>query len=248
MCICVYSPFEQFHLSLLSVFGLMAVVTVAAWVLFSCDDCHLVVVGLGAQLGARVTLTLMVVVGVIGAINLCGLIPYATVLTASLVGAMWMGVGVWVYRGLFGLLAGRGSGFRAMIGHWLIGPFGLAFLFVPLECIGFVMPLVSLGVRLFANIMAGHVLLHVFAGFTALAFSGSMIGGFGLALVLLCLVGLEGAVAGIQAYVFGLLFTVYVSDVVTSVAAFVRRGQSRAGLVHGYASGVTTLFPVGERL
>ena len=75
---------------------------------------------------------------------------------------------------------------------------------------------VSLSVRLFANIMAGHTMLKVFAGFIvmmagAMGIVGYLVGMLPLALVVV-LVGFEFFVAFIQAYVFALLTVIYIQD------------------------------------
>ena len=92
---------------------------------------------------------------------------------------------------------------------------GLAFLLVPIELVSYIFRPISLSVRLFANMMAGHTLLKVIAGF-----SWSMLLGSGLIffahivplLVLVILMGLELAVACIQAYVFTILSCIYLND------------------------------------
>jgi F-type H+-transporting ATPase subunit a len=91
----------------------------------------------------------------------------------------------------------------------------LAFLLVPLEIVSFLSKPISLSVRLFANMMAGHTLLKVIAGF---AWSMMKAGGFLFVahilpmIVLFLLVGLELGVAVIQAYVFSVLSCIYLND------------------------------------
>ncbi len=91
----------------------------------------------------------------------------------------------------------------------------LAPLLVPIELVSYVFKTISLPVRLFANMMAGHTLLKVIAGF-----AWSMLGG-GLFIalahfiplgLLIILTGLELAVAMIQAYVFTILTCIYIND------------------------------------
>ena len=91
----------------------------------------------------------------------------------------------------------------------------LAFILIPIELVSYLVRPVSLGVRLFANMMAGHTLLKVIAGF-----SWSMLLGSGLIFIahvvplfiLVILMGLETMVACIQAYVFAVLSCIYLND------------------------------------
>merc|ERR1712226_71848 len=93
--------------------------------------------------------------------------------------------------------------------------FGLALLLVPIELISYIFKPISLGVRLFANLMAGHTLLKVIVGFAwsllLLEDILSIIHLFPL-LVLILLMGLELGVAIIQAYVFTVLTCIYLND------------------------------------
>ena len=94
-------------------------------------------------------------------------------------------------------------------------PLALMPLLVGIELISNVMRVVSLSVRLFANMMAGHILLKVLLGF---AWTMMMAGGFLFILHLLplgvvfILLFLETAVAIIQAYVFATLTCIYLNE------------------------------------
>ena len=91
----------------------------------------------------------------------------------------------------------------------------LYLLVTPIEFISFLSRPVSLSVRLFANMLAGHIMLKVFAGFIVMLAAG---GGFLLAVAPVALVGtiavvaLEFLVAFLQAYVFAILTCVYLND------------------------------------
>lgn len=91
-----------------------------------------------------------------------------------------------------------------------------------LEVLSFGIRIVSLALRLFANMVAGHTLLHVLHGFLALGVAAVclstvlLISGFLILvpayLIVAVITLFEFVVAGIQAYVFGLLFLVYCKD------------------------------------
>lgn len=95
--------------------------------------------------------------------------------------------------------------------------FGLALLLVPIELLSYIFKPISLGVRLFANLMAGHTLLKVIVGF---AWSMLLLEDFLSVLhilpllILVLLMGLELGVALIQAYVFTILTCIYLNDAI----------------------------------
>ena len=102
-------------------------------------------------------------------------------------------------------------------------PFGLLLFMVPIELISFFVRPLTLSMRLFGNMIGGHVVMNIFASFVvgmglfamtgglaALGFLGS---GVSLALVV-ALTGLELIVAFLQAFVFAALATVYLNEVV----------------------------------
>jgi F-type H+-transporting ATPase subunit a len=93
-------------------------------------------------------------------------------------------------------------------------PLWLTPLLVTVELISYAFRLVSLSVRLFANITAGHCLLYLFSAVTwgiMSSFAGTLIGAVALPLVLAFLV-LETGVAVIQAYIFCMLSNIYITE------------------------------------
>ena len=87
-------------------------------------------------------------------------------------------------------------------------PLPLLFLVVPIELVAYLSRPISLSVRLFANMMAGHMILKVFAGFAVMM---GIAGVLPLILITL-LTGFEFLIAFIQAYVFAVLTCVYLKD------------------------------------
>jgi F-type H+-transporting ATPase subunit a len=84
----------------------------------------------------------------------------------------------------------------------------LLVLLVPIEILSYFIRPFTLSIRLFANMMAGHTMLAIFAGFVA---------ALGIAGILplavdVALIWLELLVAVLQAYVFAILTTLYLSD------------------------------------
>lgn len=145
--------------------------------------------------------------------NVSGLAPYSFTTTSHLVQTLVLAYTVFI--GVMIICAGI-HGFH-MLSLFLPGgtSLGLAFLLVPIEVISYIFKPISLAVRLFANMMAGHTLLKVIVGF-----AWAMVGSGGLLLVvhlvpllvLVVLFGLELAVSLIQAYVFTILSCIYIND------------------------------------
>jgi len=93
--------------------------------------------------------------------------------------------------------------------------FGLALLLVPIEFVSYIFKPISLGVRLFANLMAGHTLLKVIVGFSwTMVLLENYMSCFHVIplLLIVILFGLELGVALIQAYVFTILACIYLND------------------------------------
>ena len=93
----------------------------------------------------------------------------------------------------------------------------LAPLIIPIEVISYLSRPVSLSIRLFANMVAGHVMFEVFATFIVLLAGAGALGTVAGILPLMLnvvLVGFELLVAGLQAYVFAILTCIYLHDAV----------------------------------
>ncbi|HUS98231.1 MAG TPA: F0F1 ATP synthase subunit A [Hyphomicrobiaceae bacterium] len=90
-------------------------------------------------------------------------------------------------------------------------PMWLMPLIVPIELISYLIRPVSLSVRLFANMMAGHTMLKVFAGFVV---SLGVVGGIAPLIATVAFTGLELVVAFLQAFIFTVLTCIYLNDAV----------------------------------
>ncbi len=112
------------------------------------------------------------------------------------------------------VLNGIRLGGTAYIAHFCPGPLYMAPLLVPVEVLGLFAKIFALAVRLFANMMAGHILLAVLIGFTTSAFAASIFAGVGVtAAVIVGAVAinlLELFVAFLQAFIFTFLTTLFI--------------------------------------
>ncbi|MEM9469248.1 MAG: F0F1 ATP synthase subunit A [Pseudomonadota bacterium] len=96
-------------------------------------------------------------------------------------------------------------------------PMWLTPLIIPIEILSFLIRPVTLSVRLFANMIAGHIMLKVFAGFSVgMMGAGGLLafGGIGPMLFNTVLIGFELLIAFLQAYVFAILSCIYLKDTV----------------------------------
>jgi F-type H+-transporting ATPase subunit a len=157
-------------------------------------------------------------------INLLGLLPFAAV--SSLFGIHLGGTAtgnIWVTGTLalmtMGMMVVNGLrlGGRHYLAHFCPGPIWLAPLLVIVEIIGLVAKIFALAVRLFANMIAGHILLAVLLGFilSAAATMGAG-GGFGIAVPVVlgsaAINLLELFVAFLQAFIFTFLTTLFIGQ------------------------------------
>lgn len=146
--------------------------------------------------------------------NVLGLIPYTYTVTSQIIVTFALAALVILTVILYGFYK-HGFHFLGLFVPSGVSPLLLPFL-VLIEVISFVSRPISLSVRLFANMLAGHITLKVFAGFV------TMLLGAGAAsilapLPLLAIVGLtafELLVAVLQAYVFAILTCVYLNDAI----------------------------------
>ena len=148
--------------------------------------------------------------------NLLGLFPYAFTFTSHIVVTFALAAIVFVVITAVALLIHGKHFFSYFFPEG--APKALAPLIIPIEVISYLSRPVSLAVRLFANMVAGHVMLKVFATFVVLiGGSAGALGLLGATLPLavnVALVGFEILVAFLQAYVFAILTSIYLHDAV----------------------------------
>lgn len=145
--------------------------------------------------------------------NLIGMFPYFFTITSHLIVTFALAMLVIGTVVVYGLMK-HGFGFLK-----LFVPVGIPGVLMPLvvliEVISFLSRPISLSVRLFANMLAGHITLKVFAGFIVALGAHGALGFMGAALPLfmtVALTGLEFLVAFLQAYVFAVLTCMYLND------------------------------------
>ena len=145
--------------------------------------------------------------------NLIGLVPYSFTITSHLIVTFTLSMSIFIGINIICLKRHKSH----MLSLFLPAntSFGLALLLVPIEFVSYIFKPISLGVRLFANLMAGHTLLKVIVGFSwsmLLLEDVLSIAHIIPLIILVILMGLELAVAVIQAYVFTILTCIYLND------------------------------------
>ncbi len=147
--------------------------------------------------------------------NLLGMLPYAFTFTSHIAVTFALAMIVFVLITVVAISIHGMHFFSYFLPEG--APKVLAPLIIPIEVISYLSRPVSLSVRLFANMVAGHVMLKVFATFVVLMGSAGAVGIFGAAAPLavnVALVGFEFLVAFLQAYVFAILTSIYLHDAV----------------------------------
>ena len=149
------------------------------------------------------TLFMFILVG-----NLVGMIPFAYTFTSQIIVTFAMAATIFIGVTVIGLVRHGLHFFSLFVPSGT--PLILAPLLIPIEVISYFVRPVSLSVRLFANMMAGHTMMKVLGGFTVL------LGVLGVApiILLVALTGFEIMVAVLQAYVFTVLTCLYLNDAI----------------------------------
>jgi F-type H+-transporting ATPase subunit a len=147
--------------------------------------------------------------------NLIGLIPYSFTVTSQIIITAALALTVFL------IVVGYGFWRNGLHFLNLFVPKGVPKVILPaivfIEVLSFLSRPVSHSVRLFANMLAGHITLQVFAGFIIMLAGAGILGWFGAVLpfaMVVALTALELLVAFLQAYVFAILTCIYLNDAI----------------------------------
>jgi len=240
----LFNYFEQFELvHLISIFSFPIVTPVIYLVLMGCGfgliyvvlAPHLLVCAQGfqtvmelifeflyglvkSQLGSRGMVFFPVIaflfLWIVG-LNLLGMFPFGFTVTSHVATTGGLALGVFVGIQLIGLVIQKIKFFQLFL------PAGTPMWLVPvlplMEFISYSFRVFSLAIRLIANMTSGHLLIHIFAGFSwqMLIQGGILLVLFPIAFALVFfLTGLEMAISCLQGYVFTILVSIYLVDVI----------------------------------
>lgn len=146
--------------------------------------------------------------------NLLGMIPYSFTVTSHLIVTFAMAAFVFCMVTIIGFIR-HGIGFLKLFVPSGV-PIALLPLLVVIELISYLTRPVSLSVRLFGNMLAGHTILKVFGGFVAGLSTAGLIAPLAIApfALMIGFTGLELLIAALQAYVFTILTCIYLNDAI----------------------------------
>ncbi len=140
-------------------------------------------------------------------LNMLGMVPYSFTVTSHIVVTFALALMVFLFVLIVGFVK-NGIGFLK-----LFVPSGVPIAMLPLitllEVFSFLIRPISLSVRLFANMIAGHMMLKIFAAFVVAL---GVLGGWAPLLFMVAFTGLEILVAFLQAFVFTVLTCIYLND------------------------------------
>jgi F-type H+-transporting ATPase subunit a len=142
-------------------------------------------------------------------LNLLGLVPYSFTVTSHIIVTFALAAMVWLVITAIGFM-NHGIGFLKLFVPSGV-PWWLLPIIVVIELISYLIRPISHSVRLFANMMAGHAMLKVFAGFVI---GLGLLGGWAPLVFLVGFTGLELVVAFLQAFIFTVLTCIYLNDAV----------------------------------
>ncbi len=140
--------------------------------------------------------------------NMVGMLPYSFTFTSHIIVTFALAAVVFIGVTVLGFIKHGLHFFSFFIIPGL--PWYMLPILIPIEVISYLSRPISLSVRLFANMLAGHTLLKVFAGFVVpLGIAGVLPFAF-----IVALTGLEILIAFLQAYVFAILTCLYINDAI----------------------------------
>jgi len=149
-------------------------------------------------------------------LNMFGLIPFAFTVTSHIIVTAALAITVFLTVLVYGLIRHGLHFFNLFVPKGV--PIYILPMIVFIEVLSFISRPISHSVRLFANMLAGHIALKVFAGFIILL--GGALGAIGWAggvlpfAMIVALTALEALVAFLQAYVFAILTCIYLNDAI----------------------------------
>jgi F-type H+-transporting ATPase subunit a len=141
--------------------------------------------------------------------NIVGLIPFGFTNTSQICYTFTLGFSMFIGVTIIGLVIHKLKFFNRFVPD-ITGP--ILPLIVVIEVFSYLVRPFSLSIRLFANMVAGHTLLHILAGFAMALFKSNFIFGFLMGVPVLAICVLEFGIAFLQAYVFLVLVCIYLKE------------------------------------
>src|SRR5262245_36433176 len=140
-------------------------------------------------------------------LNMLGMVPYSFTVTSHIIVTFALAAFIFLGVTLVSFIKHGAKFLKFFVPEGV--PLGMLPLLVVIEVISYLTRPLSLSVRLFANMMAGHTMLKVFAAFVVAL---GLLGGWAPLALMVAFTGLEILVAFLQAYVFAILTCIYLND------------------------------------
>jgi len=141
--------------------------------------------------------------------NLLGMVPYSFTVTSHIIVTFALALVVFLGVTVIGFIRHGAHFLKLFVPSGV--PIALLPLLIVIEVLSYLIRPVSLSVRLFANMLAGHTMLKVFGGFVVAL---GVLGGWAPLAFVVALTGLEIGIAILQAYVFAILTCIYLNDAI----------------------------------
>jgi ATP synthase subunit 6 len=143
--------------------------------------------------------------------------PYSITITSHLIFTLYYSLAFFIGINIIGILYQRENFFVLFLPEGV--PIWIIPLLIIIEYVSYFARIFSLAIRLFANMMAGHVLMKILIGFVwsmiSIGSLGFIVSIFPL-IIIFCVTGLETAIAFLQSYVFIVLLSIYLNDVINT--------------------------------
>jgi len=146
--------------------------------------------------------------------NLLGLTPYAFTPTSHIIVTFLLAFSFFVGLTIVGFMRQGVSFLKLFLPSGV--PVAILPLMVLIEIMSYCIRPISLSVRLFANMLAGHTLLHIVAGFCVKLLDNGILFAMLPVILLLAITLLEFGIAFLQAYVFVILLSIYLNDSISA--------------------------------
>jgi len=149
--------------------------------------------------------------------NILGMLPYSITVTSHLIVTLFFSLSFFIGNNLIGLCYHKEKYFVLFLPEGVPTPI-IPFLIL-IEYISYVSRIFSLAIRLFANMMSGHILLKILISFIWVIISADLIHWLWIIIpmgIVFVVIGLEFSIAFLQAYVFVVLIAIYLNDVIAT--------------------------------
>ena len=149
--------------------------------------------------------------------NILGMIPYSITITSHLILTLYFSLSFFIGNNIIGFCFHKENFFVLFLPEGI--PLPIIPFLILIEYVSYISRIFSLAIRLFANMMSGHILLKILISFIWAVITSNLIHWFWVVLplfIVFLVISLEMAIAFLQAYVFIVLLAIYLNDVINT--------------------------------